>query len=171
MTCGLDRQGALAMNDFPDYIISTILEHLLLGDVIHVIEVSRRFHRLSMLNKLWRNLARAKWPGVQEEFVTDNWFQFYRMRHNGLHSSTEKVNGLIDNCIKWKFKCPLTVDKLLEGTVEGARYCNVCEKSVYYVHSMAELTQKVQQNKCVIVDFNGEIADYYDEDIGMGDWD
>lgn len=52
---------------------------------------------------------------------------------------------------KFKFQCPNKWDALDATPVDGVKYCNTCEKSVYWADNQQELYALAKQNKCIAV--------------------
>lgn len=92
-------------------------------------------------------------------------------------------NLSIRNCA-FAFRCEKTWDSLDRLANENVRFCNDCEKNVYFCSNEKELMQAIKTNECVAIklkgisEFNyshkesqmyvGSIATYY-PDSGL-DW-
>eukprot|EP01084_Bolivina_argentea_P055773 102189_1 len=70
---------------------------------------------------------------------------------NNLHSNMfqDEVgnNGLPKN-FKWKLKCPILSTEL-KSIDDTTKYCHVCKKNVYEVHTNMDLKKRVQNDECV----------------------
>lgn len=62
---------------------------------------------------------------------------------------TTKDDGIsIRNC-RFAFKCDMKWDDLSETEDEDIRFCNSCEKEVYFCINDDELARAVRLNRCV----------------------
>lgn len=63
----------------------------------------------------------------------------------------EDENISIRNC-RFAFKCDKKWDDLDETRNDNIRFCNTCEKEVYFCNDDSELAQNVRLNRCVAFD-------------------
>lgn len=59
-----------------------------------------------------------------------------------------KVKDKIINC-EFEFKCPLQWESLQKSEDDKIRFCNSCEKNVYFAYSQNELDKLASEGKCV----------------------
>jgi hypothetical protein len=59
-------------------------------------------------------------------------------------------NTTIRNCI-FSFKCEMKWGKLNETDDENIKFCDSCQKEVYFCNSDEELVEAIKRNKCVSI--------------------
>jgi hypothetical protein len=57
----------------------------------------------------------------------------------------------IRNC-EFKFQCPRTWESLALTKVHEVRYCNSCEKEVFFCTTAAELRSAIVADRCVAIE-------------------
>lgn len=152
-----------------DFVVTRPREALILG------KVSKTFYGLTLAthtsasaNGLWRRLARTRWPHITAAVAArvDDWRYLYKRRIEATSKNSmdtlllEKepmTNVLIENCMEWKFKCPVALDKLKRTADSKIDYCTQCKENVYLCNDIEELKVHVDQGHCVAIDFDKRI--------------
>ena len=68
-------------------------------------------------------------------------------------SAASRARAFIENCeVRFRFKCPRQWKELTLTSDDKIRHCGVCEKSVYYCESPAELEECAREGRCAAVD-------------------
>lgn len=52
------------------------------------------------------------------------------------------------NC-EFSYQCPLDWDSLQDSENEKVKYCDVCNKNVYFAQNQSELNQFAAERKCI----------------------
>ena len=80
----------------------------------------------------------------------------------------------IRNCV-FGFRCDVNWDVMEETSQDDVRFCNHCEKEVYFITTKASLLESINLNRCVAVSSliptnnkmmmvtSGEITSYIEE--------
>ena len=67
------------------------------------------------------------------------------------------------NCVL-AYKCPADWDRLVKTDIEGVKFCDECQKEVFFCHNDEELATGIRLNRCIAF-FK---QDEYPEDIAFG---
>lgn len=113
--------------------------------------VCKEYYKLSKGNQIWKPLVTREWQTVSPDVPINSYYEFFKQRKANLAGGGQKI--LIENCLKWEFQCPATLDKLSRTPNPEVDHCSVCKKDVYLVHNMSELKEKVAAKQCVAIDF------------------
>ena len=63
------------------------------------------------------------------------------------------MNFKIKNCeYQVKYKCPLKWSKLKETKDSKIRFCNECNKNVYFCKTSKDIDKHIKLNNCIVVD-------------------
>jgi hypothetical protein len=52
--------------------------------------------------------------------------------------------------MRWRKKCPISLDRLSRTAEVGVDFCSVCQKNVYLSQTLEELQSHVAQKHCVV---------------------
>jgi len=132
-----------------------IASHLKMEPVCQLSMVNKIFREATYSNEIWWPLVEVRWPNTVQLPKLKSWRRFYIRRHNIQNGSSSY--HAVDNCFEWEFRCPMELSKLQQTRDSNIDFCPSCQKNVYIVHDKQELTQKVSQGMCVVIDFDWEI--------------
>eukprot|EP01084_Bolivina_argentea_P102223 183171_1 len=78
----------------------------------------------------------------------NKYYQPPNMKNDNIFTDEIKSNDL-PNGFEWKFKCPITFDKLTPTKDPTVFHCDQCKKNVFRVTTTQDLEKKVKENKCI----------------------
>ncbi len=165
----LISEKRISMESLPDDVVRDVLIPFACcnsGDAFRLMLVSKRFHKLvSNSQGLWKAMYLTRFPFVAKApSAVKSWFKFFE-RRSKVDKKLVFGERTIENCTL-VFQCPLRWSEL-NGTVEvvaegSRRLCSECNRQVYQVNHVADLTVLANRGECV--------AYMEEREILMGMW-
>eukprot|EP01113_Clastostelium_recurvatum_P007297 TRINITY_DN13393_c0_g1_i1.p1 TRINITY_DN13393_c0_g1~~TRINITY_DN13393_c0_g1_i1.p1 ORF type:complete len:292 (-),score=44.96 TRINITY_DN13393_c0_g1_i1:155-1030(-) len=144
-----------------------------------VCRVTHALLKSSMGDLMWKEECMKRWTGMRYKIlwktVGGTWYTFYKRRiinmskivhqdtineygsspfyeEQSSSTSPRDIEDLtpIDNCLRWKYKCPLVSEKLSRTSDPEVDYCRQCHRNVYLVHTTLQLEENVLKGHCVM---------------------
>eukprot|EP00026_Physarum_polycephalum_P010606 Phypoly_transcript_10773.p1 GENE.Phypoly_transcript_10773~~Phypoly_transcript_10773.p1 ORF type:complete len:355 (+),score=37.65 Phypoly_transcript_10773:139-1203(+) len=134
-----------------------VLSFLTPGNLLTFANTNKRYFQISKSNQIWKSLVFGTWETVSPTVPIPRYYEFFKKRT--IKEAQDSSGPLIENCPKWEFLCPASLDKFGRTADPKIDYCAVCEKHVYLVHNMEELKAKVASKQCVAIDFDCLVFD------------
>lgn len=65
----------------------------------------------------------------------------------------------IRNCV-WGFKCDKTWEMLIQTDIDNVRFCNHCQKEVYFCEDDESVVYSVARNRCIAINPEFYVGDF-----------